>query len=549
MERSAIADLLEEIATLLALRGENPFKVRAFENAARTLAALGDFEERLARGEIGKVKGIGASIAEVIREAAATGRSSVRDELRASFPAGIFELLRVPGLGPKRASALHASLGVGSLSELGYAIAENRLAVLPGFGPKVQEKLAEGLRFLATTAGRMRLPEAKSAADAAAEALARAGIEVALAGESRRRSEVVSALAFASPSAPELVAKALSAAGYGAGGGGDEGGLAVSVLSRGPAGFGTALVLATGSEAHLQALRSAAPGVIDRDFPTEEALYAAAGLAWIPPELREGTGEIERARAGTLPRLVGDGDVRGLFHVHSTFSDGKATLAEIFRRCVDLGYSYVGITDHSPAAAYAGGLTPDRVRAQWAEIEALRPSFPSLTVFRGTEADILADGSIDYGDDFLAGFDFVVASVHSAFHLPREAQTARLVRAVRNPRVTMLGHATGRLLLGRAGIDVDMQAVLAAAGEAGCGVEVNASPWRLDLDWRLGEAARSAGVFTSVNPDAHDLGGLEDASWGVGIARKAGFSAGEVLNCGEAGEVAGRLERLRGRRA
>jgi DNA polymerase (family 10) len=541
VDRSAVAGLLEEIASLLALKGENPFKVRAFENAARALSSLEDFDGRMARGEIGKVKGIGASIAEVIREASTTGRSTVRDELRASFPPGIFDLLKVPGLGPKRASALYAALGIGSLAELGYAIAENRLSVLSGFGPKVQEKLAEGLRFVASTAGRLRLPEARAASDAAAAALARAGIEVEVAGELRRRSEVVSSLVFASPSAPELAAGAAALPR-------DRGDLPVSIVSRGPAGFGTALVLATGSDAHLEALRSTAPGLLERDFATEEALYAAAGLAFVPPELREGRGEIERARAGTLPRLVGDGDLRGIFHVHSTFSDGKASLPEIFRRCVDLGYSYVGITDHSPAAAYAGGLTPGKVLAQWAEIEALRPSFPSLAVFRGTEADILADGSIDYGDDFLSGFDFVVASVHSAFHLPREAQTARLVRAARNPRVTMLGHATGRLLLGRAGIDVDMPAVLAAAGEAGCGVEVNASPWRLDLDWRLGEAARSAGVFTSVNPDAHDLGGLEDASWGVGIARKGGFSAGEVLNCGEAGDVAERLLALRRRK-
>ena len=323
----------------------------------------------------------------------------------------------------------------------------------------------------------------------------------------------------------------------------------MSIVTRGPGGFGTALVLATGSEEHLEGLRRLRPGLLDRDFPTEEELYATAGLAWIPPELREGRGELALAAAGSLPSLVTDGDVRGLFHVHSTFSDGKATLEEIFRRCVELGHEYVGITDHSPAASYAGGLTPARVHEQWEAIDRLRGSFPSLTVFRGTEADILPDGSVDYGDDFLAGFDFVVASIHSAFHLTRAEQTARLVRAVRNRRVTMLGHPTARILLGRGGIDVDVPAVLAAAGEAGCGVEVNSCPWRLDLDWRMGEAARAAGVFTSLNPDAHDLAGLSDAAWGVGIARKGGFSPPEVLNCTPAGEIAERLRRLRERRA
>ncbi len=222
-------------------------------------------------------------------------------------------------------------------------------------------------------------------------------------------------------------------------------------------------------------------------------------------------------------------------------------MEEIFRRAVELGYEYIGISEHSPAAAYAGGLPADRVDRQWAEIDALRPRFPSLTIFRGTEADILGDGRIDYGDDFLARFDFVIASVHSSLRLPREDQTRRLIAAVKNPRVTLLGHATGRLLLAREGIDVDMDAVLVAAGEAGCGVEINASPYRLELDWRFGKAARDAGVFTSINPDAHDLEALSQVGNGVAIARKAGFSRQAVLNAGSAPEVAARLATLRAR--
>jgi DNA polymerase (family 10) len=276
-------------------------------------------------------------------------------------------------------------------------------------------------------------------------------------------------------------------------------------------------------------------------------LYERLHLVFIPPELREGRGEVELAAQKRLPLLLETGEIRGLFHVHSTWSDGKATLEEVFRRAAALGYAYIGITDHSPAAAYARGLTPSRVREQWAEIEALRSRFGMLTIFRGTEADILPDGSIDYGDDFLSGFDFVIASVHSAFHLPREAQTARLVRAVKNPRVTMLGHATGRLLLARGGFDVDVASVLAAAGEAGCGVELNASPYRLDLDWRWGGEARRQGVFTSINPDAHDLPGLEDVRWGLLAARKAGFTRDHVLNAGASEAVSAKLARLRAR--
>ena len=545
VERARAADALEEIASLLAVSGENPFKIRAFENAARTVSRLDGFEEIVAKGEIGSVKGIGKAIAEILTELSASGRSAVLDDLRAQVPSGVLDLMRIPGLGPKKAAALWKELGVTSLGELQYALRENRLATLPGFGVKSQEKLALGLQFVASASGRFRLPEAWARAESArafllSGAAREAGVtRVEVAGDLRRFLETVDrvVLAVACEDEDRLppVPDARNAP-------------PVTVVAGPPERFGNVLLEATGSEEHLAALRARGAAAVAEPAPDEADVYARLGLAIVPPELREGRGEMEAAAAGALPRLLELGDVQGLFHLHTTFSDGKATLEETFRRAVELGYSYVGITDHSPAAAYAGGLTPDRVREQWAAIDALRPRFPSLTVFRGTEADILPDGSVDYGDDFLAGFDFVIASVHSAFHLARAEQTARVVRAVRNARVTLLGHATGRLLLSRDGFDVDMDAVLAAAGEAGCGVEINASPYRLDLDWRLGAAARAAGVFTSINPDAHDLPGLLDARWGVGIARKAGFAPEAVLNAASAGSVAMRLGELRGRR-
>ncbi len=544
MERARAAEALEEIATLLAVSGENPFKVRAFENAARTVARLEGFEEVLARGEIGSVKGIGKAIEEVLTELSATGTSTALEELRAAVPAGVLDLTRIPGLGPKKASALWKELGVTTLGELEYAIRENRLAALPGFGPKTQEKLATGLSFVASASGRHRLPAAWARAEAARalllSAAADAGVtRVEVAGDLRRSLEtvdrVVLAVACGRPERLPVVPPAENAP-------------PVEVVAGPAARFGNLLLEATGSGEHLAALRERGGAAVDAPASEESEIYARLGLSFVPPELREGRGEVGAAAAGALPRLLQPGDLQGLFHLHTTFSDGKATLEETFRRAVELGYAYVGITDHSPAAAYAGGLGPERVREQWAAIEALRPRFPSLTVFRGTEADILPDGSIDYGDDFLAGFDFVIASVHSAFHLPRAQQTERIVRAVRNPRVTLLGHATGRLLLSRGGFDVDMHAVLEAAGAAGCGVEINASPYRLDLDWRLGAAARAAGVFTSINPDAHDLPGLLDVRWGVGIARKAGFPPEAVLNASPAASVAARLGELRARR-
>jgi DNA polymerase (family 10) len=435
---------------------------------------------------------------------------------------------------------------IGTLEDLAAALEDGSLQGAPGFGPKTLEKLAEGLRFVQSSSGRYRLPEATAIAEAAEAALkgsataSAAGlVDVAIAGELRRGCEVVRA--FVLVAACERPAELPSAMGLGDG-------RDVTVRATRRETFGNELLLATGSDAHLELLRGRARGdELTRPAAREEEIYARLSLAWVPPELREGRGEVELAAAGRIPQLVETTDLRGMFHVHSTHSDGRATFAQTFERLVALGYQYVGVTDHSPAAIYARGLTPERLEEQWAEIESLRPRFPSLTIFRGTEADILADGSIDYGDDVLARFDFVIASVHSSFHLPVKEQTERLVSAVRNPRVTMLGHVTGRRLLARSGLSADLPAVLAAAAESGCLVETNGSPHRLELDWRLGDAARAAGVVTSINPDAHDLAALEHVRWGVGVARKAGFSKQDVLNTRSAQAVAAALEQLRAR--
>jgi DNA polymerase (family 10) len=545
VEREAVSGALSRVALLLALKGENPFKVRAFENAAEIVAGVPDLPALVREGKLESVKGIGKSIAAEIVSLLETGSSPALVSLESEVPATLPDLLRIPGLGTKKAATIWRDLGVASLGELEYAIRENRLLSLPGFGEKSQKKIEEGLRFVRSTEGRWRIPEAASRAEEArafltSPAARAAGVtEVEIAGELRRGCETASGVTLVVacerpeklPPIPEK-----------------PGSPPVTVDAGPKCDFGNRLLRATGSDAHLSALEARdAGGALGISTFEEMVFYERLHLDFIPPELREGCGEIALAAEGKLPRLVEPGDLRGLFHLHTSYSDGAATLEETFRRASELGYSYVGITDHSPAAAYARGLSAERVREQWADIEELRPKFPRLTVFRGTEADILPDGSIDYGDDFLGGFDFVIASVHSAFHLPRAEQTARLVRAVRNPRVTMLGHATGRLLLARAAFDVDLTAVLAAAGEAGCGVELNASPYRLDLDWRRGDEARRYGVFTSINPDAHDLPGLEDVRWGTLTARKAGFTREDILNAGTAEAVSAKLARLRSR--
>lgn len=539
MDRAAASELLDEIATLLSLKGENPFKIRAFENAARALGHLEDFDERARKGDFSSVKGVGKAISEVLVEFGKTGRSSVLEELQREVPPGVRDLLRLPGLGPKKATVLWKDLGVASLGELEYAIRENRLVTLPGFGEKTQEKLGAGLRFLAANSGRFRLDEALDRGAAVSAFLLgvagrAAGVtRVEIAGELRRGFDAV----------PEIVLVAACASA-------DrlpripDGTVPVRLVPCSPAEFFATLFRETGPASHVEEMLGA---VGTAAVQSEEEIYTRAGLSFLPPELRDDQEAISLARNRTSPNLLCDGDIRGIFHVHSTFSDGKATLEEIFRRTLELGYSYLGLSDHSPTAAYAGGVTPERLEKQWAEIDSLLPKFPSLTVFRGTEADILPDGSIDYGDEFLARFDFVIASLHSSFRLPPAQQTARLIKAVRNPRVTMLGHPTGRILLARDGVDADWEAVYDAATESGCGAEINASPYRLDLDWKTGRDVRRKGIFTSINPDAHELAGLSEVHFGVNIARRAGFASHQVLNALPAGEVAEKLRVLRSR--
>jgi DNA polymerase (family 10) len=327
-----------------------------------------------------------------------------------------------------------------------------------------------------------------------------------------------------------------------------------------PEEFAAALLGFTGSPAHTAALRARAEergwrlddhGLVDGrgrrvSAETEAVLYEALGLSYVEPELREGDGEIEAAAAGRLPALISREDLRGVFHVHTDASDGRDDLETMVRAAHDAGYSYVAITDHSQSAGYAGGLTIDRMRAQGDEIRALRRRLPDIRIFHGTEADILADGSIDYGDDFLGELDLVVASVHSRFGLTREEQTARLIRAVRNPRVAILGHPTGRLLLSREGVTADMEAVVAAAAESGCALEINGSPQRMDLDWRLVRRSVDRGALLAIDPDAHSTRELDYVPYGVAMARKGWAGPGHALNAREPEAVVAWLERRRG---
>lgn len=561
MDRHGVAHALEEMAGLLDLKGENAFKVRAFQNAARTVETYpGDLEADVASGAFAGVKGIGPATLEVVRECLASGRSSALESLRAEVPASLVEMLRISGMGSAKVRAVHEQLAVATLDGLEAAARDGRLAALKGFGAKTAAKILKGVEFLRRTAGLRLVHHGDRQAARIVEALsALPGVErVEVAGDLRRRLEVIRDfdLVVVTGTAPAALAEALVRSGAAAAvASGDasgfrlrlDDGATATVTCAPPTRFGHALAWATGSRAHLELLQRRAAGMglaLDASgltrggaagpTPDELSFYAALGLAWIPPELREGTDEVARAAAGPLPRLVERGDLRGLLHCHTTYSDGTNSVAELAEACRALGYAWMGITDHSVAAAYAGGLSAERVAQQHAEIDVWNRASPDLRILKGIEADILADGRLDYGPEVLDRFDFVIGSVHSRFDLDEEAMTARVLRALDDPHLTILGHPTGRLLLTRDPYPVDMHRVIARAAERGVAIEINADPQRLDLDWRLCREARDACVAISIGPDAHSLAGLANADIGVGIARKGWLTAEDILNTKDA---------------
>jgi DNA polymerase (family 10) len=570
MDKKAVAAVLEEIALLLELAGENPFKVRAYEAGARAVLTYpGELAAALSSGELARVKGIGKSLSGVIAELLSRGDASLYRELKDKTPPGLMELLQVPGLGPKKARILFHDLHITSIGELEYACRENRLIALPGFGAKSQERIKQGLANRRRYAGLFRLGDLLPLAASFAVLWRQVpGVRrVELAGQMRRGLEVVPAVELAlATGQPQQVqaglAKILGVEFAERGSGKLETtlpqGMPLVLTLAAPEVFGAAWLAATGNEAHFQALQGLArdhnleltpQGLfvagVPKPCPEEADLYRQLGLPLIPPELREGNGEIEAGQLGRLPRLVTAADLRGCFHVHSYYSDGVNSLEELVAAAAQRGWSFLGLSDHSQSAYYAGGLKPPDLEKQKQEVDACRRQHPDFALFWGVESDILSDGSLDYPDDLLRDFDFVIASIHSQFNLPREAMNARLLAALANPNCTMLGHASGRLLLAREPYEYDPEAILSFAGTHQVIMEINASPYRLDLDWRWLRRAKELGIIISINPDAHSLEGLDDVNYGVVTARKGWLSPEDVLNTYSPAAVAQILRRRR----
>jgi DNA polymerase (family 10) len=566
MDKNQIATMLEEIATLLALKeGSNQFEVRAYENAARAVSALdGDIEQLAREGRLKGTPGLGQTMVKRIEEAVETGTIPFYDELKAGTPQVKLDMLRIPGVGPKKINAIYDQLHVNSIAELEQAIAENKVAAIPGFGKKTQENIQKGIVFLTQHADRYLYPVAEDEAERIRAPLAELPeiVRLQIAGSLRRRRETIGDIDMVAsvaddasdeerrsimnfftsqPSVQAITGKGETKSSVRLGSG-----IAMDFRVVTDSQFPYTLHHFTGSKEHHIALRRRAlsMGMTINDYglfkepemelvpcSNEADIYAALGMQYIEPELREDMGEIEAAVQGTLPVLVRDSDIRGAVHVHTTWSDGQNTLREMAEACLARGYTYLGITDHSRVAAYAGGLDADALRRQGEEINRLNEEFAGrLLILKGTECDILKDGSLDFPDDVLAELDFVVASIHSNFNMPEKEQTQRMLRAISNPYVNIIGHPTGRILLSREGYTLDMEAVIDAAIEHGVCIEINAHPSRFDMDWRLVKRARDRGMRIPVDTDAHSVAGFDVMRYGIGIARKGWLSANDVLN-------------------
>ncbi|HEX7735916.1 MAG TPA: DNA polymerase/3'-5' exonuclease PolX [Ktedonobacteraceae bacterium] len=577
MDKNQVANLLEQVSTLLELKeGSNAFEVRAYENAARSVSSLeGDIEELTRSGKLKGTPGLGATMIKRIEELITTGKLEFYEELVRDTPPIKLEMTRIPGVGPKKINAIYSQLHVNSLAELIKACEEHKVGALPGFGKKTEDKILQGIAFLAQHADRHLYSEVEEQARTIQQALAEVPgiVRMQVAGSLRRKRETVKDIDMVisvADDAPEAVRShimdvfttqpgVLSITGKGPTKSSVVLGNGVNMDLRvvGDSHFPYTLHHFTGSKEHHIPLRRRALsmnmtindyGLFRGKEPAPENLvpckderdiYAALGMDYVEPELREDTGEIESAARHQLPTLVQESDLKGVLHAHSTWSDGHNSIREMVEAALQRGYTYIGITDHSKAAAYAGGLNEDALKRQGEEIDQLREEYKGrITIFKGTECDILRDGALDFPDEALATLDFVVASIHSQFNLSREEQTARMLRAIANPYVTIIGHPTGRLLLNREGYPLDQETMIDAAAEHGVCIEINAHPSRLDLDWRYLKRARDKGIIIPINPDAHSTSGIDVMHYGIGIARKGWLSPANVLNAWTTDEVA-----------
>jgi DNA polymerase (family 10) len=540
MTNNAIASVLQETADLIELTDGNPHRARAFSRAARALEDLSDpAPDRLETDTLTDVGGIGDAMADHVADIVRTGTFALHDELLNAIPPGLLDVMRVKGLGTKRTRRLWQELEITTLDELEAAAEDDHITTLSGFGAKTQSNILENVRRLRAYDQQWRLPDARAAATDLLDALR--GLDTVeraeMTGALRRNREVVSHVdLIAATEDADALRDWMAELGEEPPAEMDTGfattlpdGVPLRLHVSSPARFGTAWWRTTGAPPHTEAFtdRFGPPAA----HPTEDAVFATADLPVIPPELRENDGELDAAAAHALPPLITTDDLRGCLHNHSTYSDGADSLRTMAEAARSLGFSYFGICDHSQSLQIASGLSPDAVRRQHDEVQALNEEMnDDFRIFHGIESDILADGALDYDDDILDLFDFVVASVHTGFSMTEAEATERVVTAVQNPYTRILGHPTGRLLLSRDGYPLDHASVIEACVAHDVAIELNANPYRLDLDWRWVQRAIEAGALLSINPDAHATSELRYVEWGVRVGRKGWLTADDCLN-------------------
>jgi DNA polymerase (family 10) len=538
MSNKEIAYAFDELANLMELHEEDEFRIRSYRNAYIALRKVDQPLSAMSDAEIRNIKGVGNAIAGKIHELLSAGKMDNLEKYRSKTPEGVIELLEVNGFGPKKVRTVWKEMGIENIGELWYACNENRLVEFKGFGLKTQEDLKSKLAYYLRSKDKLHYDTAEEEADFAISRLQAKlpGARVEVAGAVRRRSPVVDKIeilvGYDGDMEQAFDGEALILEQQN----GDvfqarlENKTPVTVYRCSPAAFGSKLFKYTGEKAFLEAFVQATPGLDFKDMEQEAAIFEKAGMPFIAPELREQASFVGLARQNALPVLIEEADIKGILHVHTTWSDGLHSLRDMCAYAKQLGYEYIGITDHSQSAFYANGLKPDRILAQMAEIDQLNAELAPFRIFKGVESDILNDGSLDYEDELLAQFDFIIASVHSNLKMAKEKATERVVRAIQNPRTTILGHPTGRLLLSREGYPLDWDQVFDACVANRVAIELNANPYRLDIDYTLIPEAIRRGIPVSINPDAHSRDGYDDIRYGVLAARKGGLTAAGCLN-------------------
>jgi len=571
MDKKDVVRILDQTATLLELGGADFFKVRAYRGASRALESSGmETDINTKAKDLQATKGIGKNIAGHIVELISSGTFAEYERLKASTPPGLLVMLRIPGMGAKKVKYLFDNLGISDMETLEQACLENRLSVLPGFGKKTQDNILKGIHAVKRYQQKFLYGQVIGQAESILEKLRKGGsvIRASLAGSLRRKKEIIKDIDIvASTGEPEMLMELFT--------GLDD---VEDVIARGSTRssirlasginadirtvedwqFPYALHHFTGSREHNTAMRSLSKksGIRMNEYglfkgkelikcKSEKDIFGVFGMQYIPPELRENHGEVEAAQKGQLPALVEPSDIKGIIHIHTTYSDGKMTLEQAARKAMDMGFSYIGISEHSRSARYAGGLKEEDIDNYLTEIDRLNEKLEGFRIFKGIESDILNDGSLDYDDRTLERFDFVIIAIHSNFNMSKNDMTKRIIKALQHPYASILAHPTGRLLLARDPYEVDMEKIIDAAAQSNVDLELNSSPFRLDLDWRYGRYAKQKGVKVFIDPDAHTLDGLYDYSFGVNIARKGWLEAKDIANTMDAGKMADYLENKR----